>query len=33
MKKKNTNKQIFKEYFNYQSSAFLVKDLHESKIF
>ena len=26
---KNINEQIFREYFNYQSQSFLVKDLHE----
>ena len=29
MKKKNTNKQIFREYFNHQSPSLLVKDLYE----
>ena len=28
---KNINKQIFKEYFGYESPSFLVKDLYESK--
>ena len=30
IKKKKINEQIFREYFNYQSSLFLVKDLHEA---
>ena len=29
MKKKNINKPIFRQYFNYQSPSFLVKDLYE----
>ena len=29
-KEKKINEQIFREYFNYQSSLFLVKDLHEA---
>ena len=28
--KEKKNEQIFREYFNYQSSLFLVKDLHEA---
>ena len=29
MKTKNTNSQIFKKYFHYQSPSFLAKDLYE----
>ena len=28
MKKKNMNDQIFREYFNYQSTSFLSKDFY-----
>ena len=31
MKKKNMNEQIFREYFNYHSPSFLVKDLYEDE--
>ena len=29
-KEKKINEQIFREYFNYQSSLFLIKDLHKA---
>ena len=29
LKMKKKNSQIFKEYFHYQSSSFLTKDLYE----
>ena len=30
MMKKSTNNEIFKEYFGYHNSSFLVKDLHKA---